>query len=229
MKKYKLNITPFLNTQLEPQKSEVGNLYPLYYRIVYQRKSTMLKSISGLYYQEISEPGVQQTIAREILGIEGLVQYLTEMYTEPLELIGFKEKYLKAQQSVRQVLDTMIRSKIRRGLEKVSNPIKVVLHIGEFHNSYPLNLLIEGLEKILSRKELELVISEADMEITTYHFLEKAHELAFGDKKVIEFLNATQIDKQFLCRLNEHFSPEQSIHMYEYLIDLLTTYLTHSI
>ncbi len=152
MKKYKLNITPFLNTQLEPQKSGDGHLCPLYYRIVYQRKSTMLKSISEKYFQGLSEPGVQQIITKEILEIEGLVQYLTEMYTESLELTGLKEKYLKAQQSVREVLDNRIRAKIRRGLEKVSNPIKIVLNIGEFHNSYPLNLLIDVLEKILSRK-----------------------------------------------------------------------------
>ncbi len=76
---------------------------------------------------------------------------------------------------------------------------------------------------------MELAISEANMEMTIYHYLEKAHEHSFGEKKVIEFLNATQIDKKFLFSLKEYFSPEQAIQVYEFLIDLFTTYLTQSL
>lgn len=226
MKKYKLNITPFLNTQLEPLKSASGNLYPLYYRLVYQRKSTMIKSISGEYFKDIEDEKAQLVITEEVKEIEGLAQYLTDFFTQSMELSGFKEKYIKAQELVKAILDQDIRNKIRLGLEKVTNPIKAIINTSDTIEDYPLELLLEGLEKLFTKKELDLAISKASIEMTIYHFLDLAHEGSFAEKKVIAFLNAEIIDKKFLFSLRKEFEKEQAMFLYEELITLLTTYIT---
>jgi hypothetical protein len=188
----------------------------------------MIKSISGEYFKNLEESRARLIITKEMKEIEGLAQYLTDFYTQSMELSGFKEKYIKAQEPIKAVLDQQIRKKIRLGLKRVKNPVKAIINTGETIKDFPLELLLEGLEKLFTKKELESAISEASREMTIYHFMDLSDNERFAEKKLIEFLNAEVIDRKFFISLQREFEKEQAIFLYKELINILTTFLMNT-
>jgi hypothetical protein len=216
MKKYKLKITPFLNTQLEPKDAKK---YPLYYRVVYQRKSTMLKSIQNLYLADFQD---EEMIEKEIQEITGLAQYLSEVFTEPMELTGLKLKYEQSQKEVIQILDEEIRKIISENLVKSSHPYAIGIRVGEYDEGYPITTLLEVISLVFEENEIEEILNGAERRITLYHFLDNAHGSQFKEKRLVEFLTFESFDMVFIKALRKKFDTEQSQVLYLDLIDILT-------
>jgi len=215
MKKYKLKITPFLNTQLEPKD---GKKYPLYYRVVYQRKSTMLKSIHNLYQAELLH---DEIIEKEIQEITGLAQYLSEVFTEPMELTGLKSKYEQSQKKVIQILDHEIREIIGENLANCCHPYAKGIRIGEYDEGYPIIALLEVLSLAFEENIIAEIIKHTESRITLYHFLDNAHGSQFKEKRLVSFLNLESFDNGLIKALRKEFSAEESKELYLHLINIL--------
>jgi len=86
MKKYKLTVKPFANTDVKPHRCPIaGDLYPLYIRILYRRRQTKLKlPINGLTVLinkdfDFSKP--HESVANKLHAINIMLQL--EIYANP--------------------------------------------------------------------------------------------------------------------------------------------------
>ncbi|WP_304237253.1 hypothetical protein [Jiulongibacter sediminis] len=188
MKTYKLNITPFLNTQLDPQKSNQGLEYPLYFRVVYQRKSTMLKSIHNEYMSLLRADQLPNSVKNEIDELETLISFFTGGFTNPFDLTGLKEKYQRAQKPAIQVIDNAFRDRLKENLSQLTSPLKYALNIGESSKVYRNNILVEAIYKLFDYDDVDLLLKDTEDFRTIYHLFQRNNQ-DYDEIRVIDFLS----------------------------------------
>ena len=206
---------------MEPVQSVSGNAFPLYYRLVYQRKSTMLKSISNDSFIHLEDPKCQKNLEEDMKDLKVLAFLLSNCFTEELNLVGFKEKYIKAQTKVISILDSSIRHRINQNLINLDNPLASIINIKPTTKALTLHILLEGLSLLFKKKDLEKLLHRSEKLITLYDLLSSSYNKEFASKKLIHFLDTENLDPRFLQSIRENFTHDQSIKLYEYLIDFL--------
>ena len=227
MKKYKVTIIPYLNTELKFKSENEAELYPLYFRVTYMRQTTLIRSINEKRYSQLnlSEIGILE----EIKELDNLIFFLSECNTLQFNLNGLKEKYLLSQHPLIQAFDTLFRSQVRKNKDKINDPIIVTLNIGEFAPNYPLDLLLTAVNQFFPKYTQKLFgncIYYVDMiaEWMSYYPI-----IGDNQPRIIEFLaiaNGNSTDQGFLVFLKEKFEDKKKAQkFYLNLVEVISKYL----
>lgn len=131
-KERKITIKPFLNTQLGPSGSITDdngtvNLYPLYYKVTYNRKNTQLKSLYALQGFQTLEQINKNITDFEIRILEKIVAYQVRENQEQYELTGLKRKFEACSLAIDNVVDTNLRRKLESVVMSLPSPYKLAV------------------------------------------------------------------------------------------------------
>jgi hypothetical protein len=211
MKTHKLNIFPFLHTSLSGTQNENGvELFPLYYRITYMRKNTMLRSFNRGVYSNLDSTPIKKIIEKESKDIKALMGMLTEMFTEPYDLTGIKAKYELAQMAVLEVFDQNIRRVASTDLKSIEDKYAVAIHVGVYSDEYPLNILMETVDKLMP-KQVKHVFHGAQHYLDYLGYWLDVHPLNTAQPRIIDWLDANDLDKKFIKYLAKKFDSKKKI------------------
>jgi hypothetical protein len=224
MKTHKLNIFPFLHTSLSGTQNENGvELFPLYYRITYMRKNTMLRSFNKGVYANLDSTPIKKIIEQESKDIKALMELLTEMLTEPFDLTGIKAKYELAQMTVLEVFDKNIRRVASANLKNIDDEYAVAINVGEYSDEYPLTTLLNAVYELMP-KQVKHVFHGAKSYLDYLDYWLDVHPLDSAQPRIIDWLDANDLDKKFIKYLKRKFDSEEKIiaivdGIYELLFD----------
>lgn len=221
MKSHKFTIFPFLNTNIAAASN--GDLFPLYYRLTYMRKNTMLRSFSKGVYADLEGQEIETVIETESQDIRALMALLTEKFTEPYDLPGIRVKYEVAQTSVLETIDQNIRDVISENLKSVQSEFGVAIHVGAYSDDYPLYVLMNAIEKLMP-KEVEHVFNGSESYLDYLEDWLEVYPLGIQQPRIIDWLDISQIDKQFLKYLSGKYDSEEKVkEIMEGIFNLIIT------
>jgi hypothetical protein len=226
MKAYKVNIMPYLNKELKLRLENGADTYPLYFRVTYMRQTTLLRSIQNKRYATLDLD--LNEILREIKELEGLIFFLSNSFTEPLNLNGLKDKYILSQQPLIQAFETLFRSKVKINAEKIKDPLLITLNIGEYSQKYPIHLLLTAVELHFPQHTQKLFYNcffYIEMIDTWKSFFPVTGE---NQPRIIEFFRSKDemINRDFTKYLDMKFKdPKKAQKFYLDFMDCVTKYL----
>jgi hypothetical protein len=211
MKSHKLNIFPFLNSKIAGVPNGTGgSLFPLYYRITYMRKNTMLRSFNRGVYSNLDSTPIKKIIEKESKDLRALMGLLTEMFTEPYDLTGIKSKYELAQMTVLEVFDQNIRRVASRNLKEVGDEYAVAINVGEYSDEYPLTILLNTVDKLMP-KQVKHVFHGAQHYLDYLGYWLDVYPLNKAQPRIIDWLDVHDLDKKFIKYLKSEFDSEKKI------------------
>ncbi|AWV97704.1 hypothetical protein [Arcticibacterium luteifluviistationis] len=221
MKSHKLTIFPFLNTKVS--KAADGNRFPLYYRITYMRKNTMLRSFEGGVYADLEGPEIKEVIETETEDIRALMGMLTELFTMPYDMTGIKARYEMAQMHILEVIDQNIRDVVSRNLKTIDNEFAQVVNVGVYSEDYPLHVLMNAIEKLMPEDSGNAFEGTDDFLDYLIDWID-VYPMGGAQPRIVDWLNLNHIDKRFMKYLSGRYDSEEKVkEIMEGIFNLIIT------
>lgn len=118
MKQRKIGVKFFLNDALkakEPENSDYGYAYPLYFQLTYMRKNTQVKSYYGGYFISMATV-IQPLMDFESRTIKKILMHLVDEQGEKFTLKGFGDYYEDYCRQIHGVIEKYMRHMLQREL-----------------------------------------------------------------------------------------------------------------
>lgn len=142
-KEKKVSIKYYINTTIAPIKSEGIELFPLYARITYDRKTTRFKVVDIEGHQMLLDPKKAKIseLVNDLYSIENLIQYEVDLLGDKFEIKGiskriehiYTEPLVEHIRGLRSFIDFMTYSKEKNWtpLENIYDP-NLLYYIGKY-------------------------------------------------------------------------------------------------
>jgi hypothetical protein len=195
MKKKKVTIRPFLNTYLDPVGSKTNskgtrNVYPLYYKVTYDRRNTQLKSYYSLSgYSSLEDSTARLIIPFEVKVLTKIIEY--EVSLEPdheYQLSGLKPKYETYIESINNTIDQYLRAKLLKAARRTKHPYHLAIKFDNYTGMMNVFTLLQICDKLLPDFD-KYIDKTFQQELECF----KLYLKVFGDKQ-FEYNFPTLID-----------------------------------